>query len=147
MAIGALLEDYTVARAQRGMKNLLALAPIQGRKIENQKEVMIPVEAIQKGDCLRILSGETIPVDGKIFLGNSSVDQSVMTGESLPVDKKEGDFVFSGTVNCFGAIDIIATKVGEDTSLQKLIRMVQEADEKPAQIQIGVPVGWYQLHF
>lgn len=135
MAIGALLEDYTVARAQRGMKNLFALAPIQGRKIENQKEVMIPVEAIQKGDCLRILPGETIPVDGEIFLGNSSVDQSVMTGESLPVDKKEGDFVFSGTVNCFGAIDIIATKVGEDTSLQKLIRMVQEADEKPAQIQ------------
>ncbi len=96
---------------------------------------MIPAEEIQKGDTLRILPGETIPVDGKIINGETSVDQSIMTGESLPVDKSLGDDVFCGTINRFGAIDITATKVGEDSSLQKLIRMVQDAENKQAPMQ------------
>ena len=132
MAIGALLEDATTNRAKKGLKKLISLAPTQGRRIRNGKEEMIPAEKIVKDDLLRILPGETVPVDGVIVNGETSVDQSIMTGESLPVDKAAGDTVFCGTINRFGAIDIHATKVGEDSSLQKLIRMVQEAEDKKA---------------
>ena len=132
MAIGAILEDMTTERARKGLKQLISLAPVQGRKIENSQEIMIPAQEIRSGDLLRILPGETVPVDGVIVSGETSVDQSVMTGESLPVDKSVGEEVFCGTVNRFGAVDIRATKVGQDSSLQKLIRMVQEAEEKKA---------------
>ena len=132
MAIGALLEDATTNRAKKGLKKLISLAPTQGRRIRDGKEEMIPAEKIVKGNLLRILPRETVPVDGVIVNGETSVDQSIMTGESLPVDKIVGDAVFCGTINRFGAIDIRATKVGEDSSLQKLIRMVQEAEDKKA---------------
>lgn len=132
MAIGEILEDMTTNRAKKGLKKLITLAPTQGRLIKNGNEEMISAEKICKNDILRILPGETIPVDGIIISGESSVDQSIMTGESLPVDKSVGNEVFCGTINRFGAIDIRATKVGEDSSLQKLIRMVQEAENKKA---------------
>lgn len=135
MALGALLEEATTNRAKKGLKKLISLAPTQGRRIRDGKEEMIPAEEIRKGDVLRILAGETIPVDGTILTGETSVDQSIMTGESLPVDKTIGDEVFCGTINRFGAIDITATKVGEDSSLQKLIRMVQDAENKQAPMQ------------
>lgn len=132
MAIGEILEDMTTERAKKGLKKLIGLAPTQGRRVENGKEEMISAEEIKKDDILRILPGETIPVDGVIIEGETSVDQSIMTGESIPVDKGVGEDVFCGTCNRFGAIDIRATKVGEDSSLQKLIRMVQEAEDKKA---------------
>ncbi len=132
MAIGEILEDKTTERAKRGLKNLIKLTPTQGRRIIDGKEEMIDAEQIQQDDTLRILPGETIPVDGIIISGQTSVDQSVMTGESLPVDKVQGDEVFSGTINRFGAVDITATKVGEDSSLQKLIRLVRDAEDKKA---------------
>lgn len=132
MAIGAILEDKTTERAQKGLKKLLSLAPVQGRRLTDSGEEMIPAEEIRCGDILRILPGETVPVDGEIISGETSVDQSVMTGESLPVDKSVGDEVYCGTVNRFGAVDIRASKVGEDSSLQTLIRMVKEAEEKKA---------------
>lgn len=132
MAIGAILEDMTTERAKKGLKKLISLAPTQGRRIRDGKEEMIPAEEIRNGDMLRILPGETIPVDRIIISGETSVDQSIVTGESLPVDKTIGEGVFCGTINRFGAIDIQATKVGQDSSLQKLIRMVQEAEEKKA---------------
>ena len=135
MAFGALLEEMTTNRAKKGLKNLISLAPVQGRKIENGKELMIPAEKISRDDILRVLPGETIPVDGVIIEGETSVDQSIMTGESLPVDKGVKDEVFCGTLNRFGAIDIKATNVGQDSSLQKLIRMVQEAENKQAPMQ------------
>ena len=135
MAFGALLEEMTTNRAKKGLKNLISLAPVQGRKIENGKELMIPAEKISRDDILRVLPGETIPVDGIIIEGETSVDQSIMTGESLPVDKGVKDEVFCGTLNRFGAIDIKATNVGQDSSLQKLIRMVQEAENKQAPMQ------------
>ncbi len=135
MEIGALLEDATTNRAKKGLKNLISLAPAKGRRIKDGKEEMIPAEEIRQGDILRILPGETIPVDGKIISGETSVDQSVMTGESLPVDKGIGKEVFCGTINRFGSIDISATKVGENSSLQKLIRMVQDAENKQAPMQ------------
>lgn len=132
MAISAILEDKTTERAKKGLKKLISLAPTQGRLLFNGEEVIIPAEKISLGDILRVLPGETIPVDGTIIHGETSVDQSIMTGESLPVDKTVGEDVFCGTINRFGAIDIQATKVGEDSSLQKLIHMVQEAENKKA---------------
>lgn len=148
MAIGEILEDITVNRAKKGISQLIKLSPQQGCKIikENGKttEKIVPIEEIYKDDILRVLPGEMIPVDGKIIFGNSSVDQSIMTGESLPIDKTIGDEVFCGTVNCDGSIDIIATKVGEDSSLQKLIKMVKEAEENKAPMQRIVDkwAGW-----
>lgn len=135
MAIGAILEEMTTNRAKKGLKKLISLAPTQGRRLKDGKEEMIPSEEIRQDDVLRILPGETIPVDGKILTGETSVDQSIITGESLPVDKTVGDEVFCGTINRFGSIDITATKVGEDSSLQKLIRMVQDAENKQAPMQ------------
>lgn len=132
MAIGAILEDMTTNRAKKGLKKLVGLAPTQGRRIIGEKEEMIVAEEIHMDDILRILPGETIPVDGRIISGETSVDQSIMTGESLPVDKVVGDDVFCGTINRFGAVDIQATKVGENSSLQKLIHMVQDAENKKA---------------
>lgn len=135
MAIGAILEDMTTERAKKGLKKLISLAPTKGRRIVDGKEVMISAKEIRKEDILRILPGEAIPVDGVIIAGETSVDQSVMTGESIPVDKGIGEEVYCGTLNRFGSIDIRATKVGEDSSLQKLIRMVQEAENNQAPMQ------------
>lgn len=135
MAVGAILEEMTTNRAKKGLKELVGLAPIQGRRIKDGREEIIPAEAIQCNDRLRVLPGEVIPVDGTIVYGETSIDQSVMTGESLPVDKEIGEEVFCGTMNCFGAIDITAAKVGEDSSLQRLIRMVQEAENRQAPMQ------------
>ncbi len=135
MAIGAILEDKTVERAKTGIKKLISLAPQQAKRLVAGKEEIVPIEVIRRGDLLRVLPGEAIPVDGDIISGNTSIDQSVMTGESLPVDKTVGDSVFSGTINRFGAIDIEATKVGADSSLQKLIHMVQEAENNKAPMQ------------
>ena len=135
MAIGAILEEKTTERARKGLKKLISLTPQQGRRVVDGKEEMIPADAIMVGDVIRILPGESIPVDGVILCGETSVDQSIMTGESLPVDKEVGDGVYCGTINRFGTIDIRATKVGEDGSLQKLIRMVQDAENKKAPMQ------------
>ncbi|WP_407399616.1 heavy metal translocating P-type ATPase [Anaerovibrio sp.] len=135
MEIGALLEDMTTNRAKQGLKKLVSLAPDTGRTIRNSVEAVIPVSEIKKQDVLRILPGETIPVDGVIISGETSIDQSAMTGESLPMDKSVGDVVFSGTINRFGSIDIEATKVGKDSSLQRLIRIVEDAEKNQAPTQ------------
>lgn len=135
MEIGALFEEMTTDRAKKGLKNLLALSPETGRVLRNGEELLIPATEIRSGDILRILPGETIPVDGEILCGETSIDQSVMTGESLPVDKQTGDPVFSGTINRFGSIDIKATKVDSDSSLSKLIHLVEEAEKNQAPTQ------------
>ena len=135
MAIGALLEDMTTERAKKGLKKLISLTPETARRMKNGAEETVPVEQVAIGDTIRILPGETIPVDGRITNGETSVDQSVMTGESLPVDKTVGDTVFSGTINLYGSIDFEATKTGSDSSLQKLIRMVEDAENNQAPTQ------------
>lgn len=135
MALGALLEDWTVERAKKGLKNLIDSKPQKARRIVNEKEEIINASEIKINDLIRVLPGEKIPIDGVIVDGTSSVDQSIMTGESLPIDKKEKDIVFCGTMNMYGSIDIIATSVGEDSSLQKLINLIAEADEKEAPAQ------------
>ena len=139
MALGALLEDYTVDRAKNGLKKLINLTPQKGRKVittsNSTYETIVDVKEIKLNDTLRVLPGEVIPVDGKIIQGNTSIDQSIMTGESLPVDKEIGDEVFCGTMNLYGSIDMEATSIGEDSSLQKLIDMVKEAENKQAPTQ------------
>jgi len=135
MALGEILEDMTTDRAKKGLKRLLELAPTQGRRLTEVGEEMVSVDQLAVGDVVRILPGETIPADGVIIAGQTSVDQSVMTGESLPVDKEVGDGVFCGTINCYGAVDMRVEKVSDDSTLQKLIRMVEEAEEKKAPMQ------------
>ena len=135
MAVGAILEDMTTKRARKGLRQLISLAPVQGRRIRDGREEMIRAEEIRPGDILRVLPGETIPADGRVASGETSVDQSVMTGESLPVDKGVGDEVFCGTLNCFGAIDLEVVREGEDSSLWQMIRLVQEAENRQAPMQ------------
>ncbi len=136
MAIGEKLEDITTARARKGLKKLISLTPKTARRVRaDGEEETVSVESITLGDIIRIRPGEMIAVDGEIIWGETSIDQSVMTGESLPVDKGIGDSVFSGTHNRFGSIDIKVTRVGEDSSLQRLIRMVKEAEDKKAPMQ------------
>ncbi|HIZ56093.1 MAG TPA: cation-translocating P-type ATPase [Firmicutes bacterium] len=134
MQLGALLEDLTVAKARAGIEKLVHLTPQTARVLKNGAETMVPAEKVQVGDLLRVLPGESIPVDGVILSGQTSVNQAVMTGESLPVDKKTGDEVSSGTVNQFGTFEMKATKVGEDSSIQRMIRLVQSADAEKAKI-------------
>ena len=134
MQLGALLEDLTVAKARAGIEKLVHLAPQTARVIGGGSERIVPAEEVLVGDILRVLPGETIPVDGVIISGKTSVNQAVMTGESLPVDKAEGDEVSSGTVNQFGVFEMKASKVGEDSSIQRMIRLVQSADAGKAKI-------------
>lgn len=134
MQLGALLEELTVARARAGIERLVHLTPQTARVLRNGTEEVIPARQVRVGDRLLVLPGETIPVDGIILSGQTSVNQAVMTGESLPVDKTVGDTVSSGTVNQFGAFEMEAVRVGEDSSIQRMIRLVQSADAGKAKI-------------
>ncbi|MDL2229234.1 cation-translocating P-type ATPase [Treponema sp. OttesenSCG-928-L16] len=134
MTIGSFLEERTAAKARAGIEKLVHLSPAAARIMRNGEEQIVPAEEVQVGDILRVLAGETIAVDGVIIRGQSSVDQSVMTGEALPVDKAEGDAVLSGTLNQFGTFDMRALKLGEDSSLQRMIRLVASADAGKAKI-------------
>ena len=134
MQLGALLEELTVAKARAGIEKLIHLTPQTARILRGQETITIPVQEVQVGDILQILPGESIPVDGVIRSGQTSINQAVMTGESLPVDKGPGDLVSSGTVNQFGAFLMEASKVGEDSSIQRMIRLVQSADAGKAKI-------------
>ncbi|MCD8024923.1 MAG: cation-translocating P-type ATPase [Candidatus Gastranaerophilales bacterium] len=132
MALGGILEDLTIDKAKQGITKLLNLMPKTARKITGENEEIIPAENVQTGDIIRVLSGEDIPSDGIIVQGETSVNQSVMTGEAFPCDKTEGDEVYSGTTNCFGVIDIKVTKEYKDSSIQKLVNLVKEAETKKA---------------
>ncbi len=141
MQLGGLLEDLTVAKARAGIEKLVHLTPQTARVITDGMEKIIPAQQVQVNDLIRVLPGETVPVDGIILSGETSVNQAVMTGESLPVDKSAGDEVSSGTVNQFGAFEMRATKVGEDSSIQRMIRLVQSADAGKAKI-VGLADRW-----
>lgn len=141
MQLGALLEELTVAKARAGIEKLIHLTPQTARVLENGVERVIPAQEVQVGDLLRVLPGESVPVDGVITAGQTSINQAVMTGESLPVDKGVGDTVSSGTVNQFGAFEMRAVKVGEDSSIQRMIRLVQSADAGKAKI-VGMADRW-----
>lgn len=134
MQLGGLLEDLTVAKARAGIEKLVHLTPRTARVLSPAGEKVVPAEEVQVGDLLQVRPGETVPVDGVITSGQTSINQAVMTGESLPVDKGVGDQVSSGTVNQFGAFDMRATRVGQDSAIQRMIRLVQSADAGKAKI-------------
>ena len=134
MQLGSFLEDRTVAGARKGIGRLASLTPQNARRITKNGQEFVHVEEIRVGDMIRVLAGETIPVDGVIVSGQTSVDMSVMTGESVPADKAEGDEVCSGTVNLYGSFDMRASRVGEDSSIQRMLRLVESADAGKAQI-------------
>ena len=141
MQIGALLEDITVAKARAGIEKLVNLTPQEARVLTASGAQFVKADEVQVGDILRVLPGETISVDGEIIAGETSINQAVLTGESLPVDKTVGDMVSSGTVNQFGSFDMRAVKVGEDSSIQRMIRLVQSADAGKAKI-VGLADRW-----
>ena len=138
MAIGELLEDYTVDRAKKGLNDLISSAPKKAKKLIKTNDSYtveeVPIEEIENGDLIRVMPGEIISVDGIIKEGFASIDQSILTGESLPVDKTVGDEVFCGSMNCFGSIDIIAKDV-ENSSLQKFIDLVERAEKEQTPMQ------------
>ncbi len=141
MQLGGLLEELTVARARAGIEKLVHLTPRTARVLRDGREDVMPAEQVKVGDRIRVLPGESVPVDGVIVSGQTSVNQAVMTGEPLPVDKTVGDEVSSGTVNQFGAFEMEATRVGEDSSIQRMIRLVQSADAGKAKI-VGLADRW-----
>ena len=134
MQIGSLLEDYTSGKARESIEKLIGLTPQTARVIVSGTENIIPVEKVAAGDLLRVLPGETVPVDGTIIEGTTSIDQSVMTGESIPVDKTIGDSVSSGTINQFGAFTMRADAASENSALQRMVRLAREAEENKAPI-------------
>ncbi len=141
MQLGALLEELTVAKAREGIEKLVHLTPQTSRIVKDGKEIIVPAEQVKIDDIIRVLPGETIPIDGIIISGTTSINQAVMTGESLPVDKTVGDDVSSGTVNQFGSFDMKASRVGEDSSIQRMIKLVQSADAGKAKI-VGLADRW-----
>ena len=134
MQIGSRLEDYTSGKARESIEKLIDISPQKARVLQGDSVTMVPVEEVRVGDILSVLAGETIPVDGTVMEGETSVDQSVMTGESIPVDKSAGDKVFSGTVNQYGTFTMRADSVSRDSSLQRMVRLTEEAEENKAPI-------------
>ena len=139
MAIGGFLEDFTVSKTKVGIKKLIDLNPTNCTLVinynrNNESEILIPSNLIKVGDIVKVVPGEIIPIDGEIISGESSIDQSVLTGESIPVDKVVGDEVFSGTINLYGSFFMKATKKGEDSSLQRLIKIVESANPENAKV-------------
>lgn len=134
MQIGSILEDATAAKAKAGIAKLIKLTPKTARVKRGDIEKIISAEDVGIGDVAVVFAGETVPVDGFIVSGNTSIDQSVMTGESIPVDKSIGDEVTSGTVNQFGTFEMKVTREEKDSSLQRMIQLAKEADANKAPI-------------
>ena len=134
MQIGSILEDFTSDRAKKGISKLIKLSPKKANLYADGKVKVIDVDQICLGDILQVRAGESIPVDGKIIEGSTSVDQSAMTGESIPVEKNVGNLVMSGTINQNGVILIEAVKTAGDSSLQRMIKLAESADAQKAKI-------------
>ena len=135
MQLGGLLEQLTVARARAGIERLVEMTPTQARVVRGDGvEQTCEVESVAEGDLVRVLPGETIPVDGRVVAGTTSVNEAVLTGEPMPCDKQVGDEVFSGTINQFGAIEVRATRPGSDGSMQRMARLVSSAEAGKAKI-------------
>lgn len=134
MQLGALLEEMTVAKARKGIERLASLAPETARVVSSGKERIIPASEVKKGEVVRVNPGETVPVDGEILSGNTSVDESVLTGEPIPVDKAAGDHVMSGSINRFGVFELRADAVGESSTIARMAKLVESADASRAKI-------------
>ena len=134
MAIGGFLEEYTVSKTQGRIKELVNMTPQVAVRIRNGKEERILASEVQIGDILKVLPGESIPTDGRIINGETSIDQSTLTGESIPVDKKANDDVYSGTINLYGSFTMETTNISDDSSLQKLIKLVESSSPENANV-------------
>ena len=132
--LGKYLESVSKGKTSEAIKKLMELAPKMATVLRNGEELMIPVEDVSVGDIILVRPGEKIPVDGVVESGNTSIDESMLTGESMPVDKKDGDRVFAASLNVNGSITFRATKVGSDTALAQIIRLVEEAQGSKAPI-------------
>ncbi|BDC92128.1 cation-translocating P-type ATPase [Treponema bryantii] len=134
MQIGSILEDFTSDRAKKGISKLIKLSPKKANLFVDGQIKIIEADQVKLGDILQVRAGESIPVDGKIIEGSTSIDQSAMTGESIPVEKNPGDLVMSGTINQNGSILIEAVKTAGDSSLQRMIKLAEAADAQKAKI-------------
>ena len=134
MTIGGFLEEYTVNKTQGRIEELVKMTPHVATRIKNGIEERIPADEVQIGDILKVLPGESIPTDGIIINGETSVDQSALTGESLPVGKQDNDKIYSGTTNLYGSFTMETTKISQDSSLQKLIKRVESSKPENAKI-------------
>ena len=134
-AIGDWLESLTIARADNALKDLAKLVPATIVVIRDGKEITIPIEQVQFGEKVLVRSGERIGVDGQVLGGSGSVNQSAITGESMPVEKKVGDEVFAGTLNEVGGMEIQVTRLGQDTTLGQIVKLVKEAQKTQAPVQ------------
>lgn len=132
---GKYLESNAKGKTSEAISKLIQLSPKKAHVIRNGREITVPVDDVKVGDTVIVKPGEQIPVDGIIVSGNSSVDESMITGESMPVDKKTGDKVVGATINKFGSFNFKATRIGADTTLSKIIKMVEEAQGSRAPIQ------------
>jgi Cd2+/Zn2+-exporting ATPase len=129
MLFGEALENRTLRRTRRAIAGLLELAPETAMLKVGEKYREVPIQSVQVGDIVLVKPGARVPVDGKVVHGFASIDQSSITGESMPVEKVEGDAVFTGTISVHGAVEVIAERVGSSTSLAQIIRIVREAQE------------------
>ena len=134
ITVGKMLEARSKGKTTDALKGLMKLAPKTAVVIRGEKEVQVSIEQVQKGDCFVVKPGENIPVDGEVIEGNSAVNESALTGESIPVDKAVGDKVSAATVNQSGYLKCRATRVGEDTTLSQIIQMVSDAAPTKAPI-------------
>lgn len=134
ITVGKILESVSKGRTTNALKSLLALAPKEARLIENGTERTVPAASLRVGDIFLVKPGESIPVDGTVIKGFSAVDESALTGESIPVDKKEGDTVSGATLNRSGVLVCRAERVGEDTALSQIIKLVSDASATKAPI-------------
>ena len=134
MQLGALLEEMTVAKARKGIERLASLAPETARVVTSGTERIIPASEVKKGETIRVNPGETVPVDGEILSGSTSVDESVLTGEPMPVDKTAGDHVMSGSINRFGVFELRADAVGDASTIARMAKLVESADASRAKI-------------
>ncbi len=134
ITVGKMLEARSKGKTTDALKGLMRLAPKTAVLVKNGSEVVVPIEQVQKGDVFVVRPGESIPVDGRILSGHTAVNESALTGESIPVDKTEGDLVSAATINQSGFLRCEATRVGEDTTLSQIIKMVSDAAATKAPI-------------
>ncbi|HEV8066191.1 MAG TPA: cation-translocating P-type ATPase family protein [Planctomycetaceae bacterium] len=132
---GESLEGYTLDRAQSAIRRIFDLCPNLAHVVRSGREVDVPVDQVREGETVTIRPGERVPVDGTVLTGSSTVDQSALTGESLPVDKQQGSEVFTGTLNQYGSLSVVAKKVGGETTLAQVVELVAQATQQKTPLE------------
>jgi len=143
--LGATLEARTMSRTRRALQELLDLAPTSAIVLRDGQQVEVMPHMVKPGEIVLVKPGAKVPVDGEVVVGRAAINESAITGESLPVDKSEGDRVFAGTVSQDGVLQVRATGVGADTTLARIVRRVEEAQEERAPTQRFIErfARWY----